>query len=48
VAFRDIIDVARPALRHRIMPSFEAEADGVSTDDVIERLIEHVPREGQG
>ncbi|MDY7108227.1 MAG: MoxR family ATPase [Planctomycetota bacterium] len=46
VAFRDIIDVARPALRHRIMPSFEAEADGVSTDDVIGRLIEHVPREG--
>ena len=46
VAFRDIIEVARPALRHRIMRSFEAEADGVTTDDIIERLLEYVPREG--
>jgi MoxR-like ATPase len=45
VAFRDILEVARPALRHRIMRSFEAEADGVSTDDIIERLIAFVPRE---
>ena len=33
--------VAAPALlRHRIMRSFEAEADGVTTDDMIARLLE--------
>ena len=47
VAFRDVRDMARPALRHRIMRSFEAEADGVRTDDIIARLIEHVPRDGE-
>jgi MoxR-like ATPase len=45
VAFKDIIDVAPAALRHRLAPSFEAEADGVTTDDIIERLIQCVPRE---
>jgi len=45
VAFRDIIEVARPALRHRIMLSFEGEADGVTSDDIIGRLLASVPRE---
>jgi MoxR-like ATPase len=37
--------VARPALRHRIMLSFEGEADGVTSDDIIGRLLAFVPRE---
>ncbi len=45
VAFRDLAEVAAPALRHRIMRSFEAEADGVSADAIIEHLLEHVPHE---
>ena len=45
VAFKDIDSVARPALRHRIIRSFEAEAEGVTTDDIIERLLETVPRD---
>ena len=45
VAFKDIEQVARPALRHRIIPSFEAEADGVTTDVIVGRLLQHVPRE---
>ncbi len=44
VAFKDVDEVARPALRHRIMRSFEAEADGVSTDDIVGRLLACVPR----
>ncbi len=44
VAFKDVASVARPALRHRIIRSFEAEADGVTTDDIIARLLESVPR----
>ncbi|MGI9013252.1 MAG: AAA family ATPase [Phycisphaerales bacterium] len=43
LAFRDIQSVARPALRHRIMRSFEAEADGVTTDDIVDRLIDITP-----
>jgi MoxR-like ATPase len=45
VAFKDIIDIAPAALRHRIMRSFEAEADGVTTDAIVQRLIEFVPHE---
>ncbi len=44
VAFRDLHRVARPALRHRIIRSFEAEADGVTTDDIVEALLKTLPR----
>jgi MoxR-like ATPase len=46
VAFKDIGRIAKASLRHRILRSFEAEADGVSTDDIIDGLLERVPREG--
>ncbi len=39
----DVKAVAKPVLRHRILLNFNAEAEGVATDDVIERLIEEVP-----
>jgi len=38
--------VAKPCLRHRIITNFNAEADGVTTDDVIESLLEVIPVEG--
>lgn len=41
--FEDIRAVAHPVLRHRILRSFEAEADGTSTDAIIATLLEHVP-----
>jgi MoxR-like ATPase len=47
VAFRDVCAVAPAALRHRVMRSFEAEADGVTPDDIIARLLEYVPREAE-
>ena len=34
--------IARPVLRHRILLNFNAEADGIKTDDVINSLIEDV------
>jgi MoxR-like ATPase len=43
VAFADIQKVAKPVLRHRMIRSFEGEADGITTDKVVEALIEHVP-----
>ncbi len=45
IAFRDVETAAAPAFRHRTIRSFEAEADGVPTDAIIERLLEFVPRE---
>lgn len=44
-SFHDVQRAAFPALRHRILRSFEAEADGITTDVIIEQLIAHTPRE---
>jgi len=46
VAYDDIRKVALPALRHRIVLNFDAEANDVSADDVVRRLIEAVPDTG--
>ena len=40
--------VAKPVLRHRIICNFNAEADGVTTDDVIDRLLQDTPVDGTG
>ena len=36
----DVRAVAIPVLRHRIVTNFNAEADGVTTVDVVRRLLE--------
>ncbi len=43
VAFEDIRSVIRPALRHRIILNFEAEASQVSVDDILNNIIAAVP-----
>ncbi len=40
---QDVFDVARDVLRHRLMLSYEALAKGLSTDDVLNRLLSVVP-----
>jgi MoxR-like ATPase len=45
IAFQDIEATAAPALRHRIIPSFEAQADGITTDQIVQTLLENVPHE---
>jgi MoxR-like ATPase len=42
VAFDDIRASARPVLRHRVLLTFEAEADGMISDRLIDRLLEAV------
>ena len=39
----DVQAVAMDSLRHRLIVSFEAEAAGVSSDRIVERLLERVP-----
>ena len=38
-----IQSVALPVMRHRIITNFNAEADGITSDDVIKRLTEQLP-----
>ncbi|GIT78235.1 MAG: hypothetical protein Ct9H300mP32_6170 [Verrucomicrobiota bacterium] len=40
---RDIKALAVPVPRHRILPNFKAEAEGVDADKVVEKLLETVP-----
>ena len=39
----DVKALAVPVLRHRILPNFKAEAEGVDADKIVEKLIETVP-----
>ena len=42
VSCQDIRDVALPALRHRILLSFQAQANGVSADDIVRAAMDSV------
>jgi MoxR-like ATPase len=42
VAFADLRAAALPALRHRIILNFEAQAEGVTADDAMRGILEHV------
>jgi len=42
----DIAAVAHPVLRHRLIANYNAEADGILADDLVDRLIKAVPVSG--
>lgn len=48
VSGEDIRALAKPVLRHRILTNFQAESEGITTDDVIEKLLESVPAPQSG
>mgnify|MGYP001041862995 CR=1 FL=1 len=39
----DVKEIALDVLRHRIVPTYEAEAEEVSTDELVTRLLDRVP-----
>ena len=43
VAIDDVRKIAVPVLRHRISTNFQAQAEGMTNEDVIQRLIKEVP-----
>jgi len=43
VSFDDIRALAHPVLRHRIITNFHAQSEGVTTDILVDRLLEAVP-----
>jgi MoxR-like ATPase len=45
VAYDDIRESAVPALRHRLILNFDAQAEGVTTDAVIQSLLNSIPAE---
>ena len=47
VSFDDIVAVTFPALRHRLIVNFEAEAEGITTDDVLNKILSDVPRDSK-
>ncbi|MDH3292586.1 MAG: MoxR family ATPase [Gemmatimonadota bacterium] len=48
VTFEDIRALAHPVLRHRILKNFHAESEQISTDHLIDRLLEAVPEPKSG
>ncbi|MEX2026591.1 MAG: MoxR family ATPase [Pirellulaceae bacterium] len=47
VSFEDVRRVYLPALRHRVILNFEAEAEGIPTDKVLLELLEKVPEKAE-
>ncbi len=45
VSAGDIVAVARPILRHRMILGFDAEIEGVSSDDIVESVLKGVKRQ---
>lgn len=45
VSARDINFVARPILRHRIIPNYRADAESINTENIITNVIEEMQKE---
>src|SRR5207244_8048711 len=48
VSFEDIRRVYVPALRHRVIVNFEAQAEGIDTDHVLLEILQKLPEKGDG
>jgi len=45
VSCDDVAAVAPPVFRHRIIPNFAAQSEGVRPDDITRKILEAVPRD---
>ena len=43
VSFKDVKEVMVPAMRHRVILNFEGEAEGITSDMVLEKVMGEVP-----
>ena len=46
VRLEDILEVAEPVLTHRVLTTFAAESEGMSSRDVVRRLVDELSKEG--
>ena len=44
VGTENVAAMVGPVLRHRIIPNFSATSEGLTSDDIIERIVEEVPQ----
>ena len=44
VGTENVAAMAGPVLRHRIIPNFSATSEGLTADDIIDRIVEQVPQ----
>src|SRR5213079_2802265 len=47
VSFEDVRRVYLPALRHRVILNFEAQAEGIDTDQALREILDKVPEKGE-
>jgi MoxR-like ATPase len=47
VSFEDVRRVYLPAMRHRVILNFEAQAEGLDTDHVLLEILEKLPEKGE-
>ncbi|MHC5542727.1 AAA family ATPase [Singulisphaera rosea] len=47
VSFEDLRRVYLPSLRHRVLMNFEAQAEGVNSDDVLLKVLDSVPEKAE-
>ncbi len=47
VSFQDVRNVYLPALRHRVILNFEAQAEGIPTDQVLEEILQKLPEKAE-
>jgi MoxR-like ATPase len=43
VAYEDVTALAAAALRHRVLLNFHAESERIDTDEIVRRLLAHLP-----
>jgi MoxR-like ATPase len=43
VNYEDIRSIAHPVLRHRVLTNFHAQSEGITSDTLVDRLLEAVP-----
>jgi MoxR-like ATPase len=44
VSFEDVRKTFLPALRHRVIPNFEALAEGISNDQILREILDKTPQ----
>ncbi|MHB1034429.1 MAG: AAA family ATPase [Pirellulales bacterium] len=48
VSFEDLRRVYLPAMRHRVILNFEAQAESIEPDQILLDILEHVPEKAEG
>jgi MoxR-like ATPase len=48
VTYDDIRALAHPVLRHRVLTNFHAQSEGITSDVLVDRLLEAVPMPRSG